>query len=181
MFKQLGPGQGMLSLGGIGRNRTKIYAQSEIGVTFDDVAGVDEAREEFQEVVEFLKHPKKVQGLGGRIPEGASWWGPRVRDLFAQAQEKAPCIIFVDELDALGKARGANPLGGHDEREETLNQLLVEMDGFDGKKRGAPPGRAQGQATRRDGRSGGGHRPGSGRPGEEGPGRGETARTAGDA
>ncbi|HWU39250.1 MAG TPA: ATP-dependent zinc metalloprotease FtsH, partial [Candidatus Acidoferrum sp.] len=172
MFKKLGPGQGMLSLGGLGRNRAKIYAQSEVGVTFDDVAGVDEAKEELKEVVEFLKTPKKFQSLGGRIPKGVLLVGPpgtgktllakavageagvpffsvsgsefvemfvglgaaRVRDLFAQAQEKAPCIIFVDELDALGKARGANPLGGHDEREQTLNQLLVEMDGFDAKK-----------------------------------------------
>jgi cell division protease FtsH len=172
MFKRMGPGQGMLSLGGLGRNRAKIYAQSEIGVTFDDVAGVEEAKEELKEVVEFLKHPKKFQQLGGRIPKGVLLVGPpgtgktllakavageaavpffsvsgsefvemfvglgaaRVRDLFAQAQEKAPCIIFVDELDALGKARGANPLGGHDEREQTLNQLLVEMDGFDPKK-----------------------------------------------
>jgi cell division protease FtsH len=172
MFKKLGPGQGMLSLGGLGRNRAKIYAQSEIGVSFDDVAGVDEAKEELMEVVEFLKNPKKFQILGGRIPKGVVLVGPpgtgktllakavageagvpffsvsgsefvemfvglgaaRVRDLFAQAQEKAPCIIFMDELDALGKARGANPLGGHDEREQTLNQLLVEMDGFDSKK-----------------------------------------------
>jgi cell division protease FtsH len=172
MFKKLGPGQGMLSLGGLGRNRAKIYAQSEIGVTFEDVAGVEEAKEELKEVVEFLKTPKKFQNLGGRIPKGVLLVGPpgtgktllakavageagvpffsvsgsefvemfvglgaaRVRDLFAQAQEKAPCIIFVDELDALGKARGANPLGGHDEREQTLNQLLVEMDGFDPKK-----------------------------------------------
>jgi len=172
MFRKLGPGQGMLSLGGLGKNRAKIYAQSEIGVSFDDVAGVDEAKDELLEVVEFLKNPKKFQNLGGRIPKGVLLVGPpgtgktllakavageagvpffsvsgsefvemfvglgaaRVRDLFAQAQEKAPCIIFVDELDALGKARGANPLGGHDEREQTLNQLLVEMDGFDAKK-----------------------------------------------
>jgi cell division protease FtsH len=172
MFKKLGPGQGMLSLGGMGRNRAKIYAQSEIGVSFEDVAGVDESKDELKEVVEFLKNPKKFQNLGGRIPKGVLLVGPpgtgktllakavageagvpffsvsgsefvemfvglgaaRVRDLFAQAQQKAPCIIFVDELDALGKARGANPLGGHDEREQTLNQLLVEMDGFDAKK-----------------------------------------------
>ncbi|HSB72464.1 MAG TPA: ATP-dependent zinc metalloprotease FtsH [Candidatus Methylomirabilis sp.] len=172
MFKKLGPGSGMLSFGGLGRNKAKIYAQSEIGVTFNDVAGVDEAKEELKEVVEFLKSPKKFQNLGGRIPKGVLLVGPpgtgktllakavagesgvpffsvsgsefvemfvglgaaRVRDLFTQAQEKAPCIIFMDELDALGKARGANPLGGHDEREQTLNQLLVEMDGFDAKK-----------------------------------------------
>ncbi len=172
MFKKLGPGQGMLSLGGLGRNRAKIYAQSEIGVPFEEVAGVDEAKAELQEVVGFLKNPKKFQILGGRIPKGVLLVGPpgtgktllakavagqagvpffsvsgsefvemfvglgaaRVRDLFVQAQEKAPCIIFMDELDALGKARGANPLGGHDEREQTLNQLLVEMDGLNAKK-----------------------------------------------
>jgi len=172
MFKKLGPGSGMLSLGGLGKTKAKIYAQSEVGVTFADVAGVDEAKEELAEVVEFLRNPRKFQYLGGRIPKGVVLVGPpgtgktllskavageagvpffsvsgsefvemfvglgaaRVRDLFAQAQEKAPCIIFVDELDALGKARGANPLGGHDEREQTLNQLLVEMDGFETNK-----------------------------------------------
>ena len=172
MYKKMGPGQGILSLGGLGKSRAKIQAQSDLNIRFPDVAGVDEAKEELQEVVEFLKHPKKFQTLGGRLPKGVLLVGPpgtgktmlakavageagvpffsvsgsefvemfvglgaaRVRDLFAQAQEKAPCIIFVDELDALGKARGANPLGGHDEREQTLNQLLVEMDGFDAKK-----------------------------------------------
>ncbi|MBI2115556.1 MAG: AAA family ATPase, partial [candidate division NC10 bacterium] len=172
MYKKMGPGQGILSLGGLGKSRAKIQAQSDLNIRFPDVAGVDEAKEELQEVVEFLKHPKKFQTLGGHLPKGVLLVGPpgtgktmlakavageagvpffsvsgsefvemfvglgaaRVRDLFAQAQEKAPCIIFVDELDALGKARGANPLGGHDEREQTLNQLLVEMDGFDSKK-----------------------------------------------
>ena len=173
MFRKLGPGQGMLSLGGLGRHRAKIYAQSAEGVRFEGVAGVDEAKEELREVVEFLKSPDQFAGLGGRIPKGVLLVGPpgtgktllakavageagvpffsvsgsefvemfvglgaaRVRDLFAQATAKAPCIIFIDELDALAKARGANPLmGGHDEREQTLNQLLVEMDGFDTQK-----------------------------------------------
>jgi cell division protease FtsH len=172
MYKKIGPGQGILSMGGLGKSRAKIHAQTDLNVRFGDVAGVDEAKAELQEVVEFLATPKKFQHLGGRLPKGVLLVGPpgtgktllakavageakvpffsvsgsefvemfvgmgaaRVRDLFAQAQEKAPCIIFVDELDALGKARGANPLGGHDEREQTLNQLLVEMDGFDAKQ-----------------------------------------------
>ncbi len=158
--------QGVLS---VGKARMKIYAQKEVGVTFDDVAGIDEAKGELQEIVQFLQAPEKFQRLGGRIPKGVLLLGApgtgktllakavageagvtffsmsgsefvemfvgvgaaRVRDLFAQAKEQAPCIIFVDELDALGKARGLNPMGGHDEREQTLNQLLVEMDGFD--------------------------------------------------
>jgi len=170
LYKKVGPGADVLSLG---RNKAKIYAQSAVGVTFDDVAGVDEAKEELREVVEFLKSPDRFTNLGGRIPKGVLLVGPpgtgktllakavageagvpffsvsgsefvemfvglgaaRVRDLFAQAAGKAPCIIFIDELDALAKARGANPLmGGHDEREQTLNQLLVEMDGFDTRK-----------------------------------------------
>jgi cell division protease FtsH len=172
MYKKIGPGQGILSMGGLGKSRAKIHAQTDLHVRFDDVAGVDEAKAELQEVVEFLATPKKFQHLGGRLPKGVLLVGPpgtgktllakavageakvpffsvsgsefvemfvgmgaaRVRDLFAQAQEKAPCIIFIDELGALGKARGANPLGGHDEREQTLNQLLVEMDGFDSRK-----------------------------------------------
>ena len=151
-----------------GRSRGKMYAQEDIGVTFEDVAGIDEAVEELREVVEFLKSPEKFQRLGARIPKGVLLIGPpgtgktllakaiageagvpffslsgsdfvemfvgvgaaRVRDMFQQAEAKSPCIIFIDELDALGKTRGANIVGGNDEREQTLNALLVEMDGF---------------------------------------------------
>jgi len=151
-----------------GRSRGKMYAQEDIGVTFEEVAGIDEAVEELREVVEFLKSPEKYQVLGGRIPKGVLLVGPpgtgktllakaiageagvpffslsgsdfvemfvgvgaaRVRDMFQQAEAKAPCIIFIDELDALGKTRGTSVVGGHDEREQTLNALLVEMDGF---------------------------------------------------
>lgn len=146
-----------------------MYAQEDLGVTFDDVAGIDEAVEEVREVVDFLQSPEKYQRLGGRIPKGVLLVGPpgtgktllakaiageagvpffslsgsdfvemfvgvgaaRVRDMFRQAEAKAPCIIFIDELDALGKTRGTSVVGGHDEREQTLNALLVEMDGFD--------------------------------------------------
>lgn len=167
IIRKMGGGsQGVLS---VGKARMKIYAQKEVGVTFDDVAGIDEAKGELLEIVEFLKTPEKFQRIGGRIPKGVLLLGApgtgktllakavageagvtffsmsgsefvemfvgvgaaRVRDLFGQARQQAPCIIFVDELDALGKARGLNPMGGHDEREQTLNQLLVEMDGFD--------------------------------------------------
>lgn len=151
-----------------GRSRGKMYAQEDIGVTFEDVAGIDEAVDELREVVEFLRTPEKYQTLGGRIPKGVLLVGPpgtgktllakaiageagvpffslsgsdfvemfvgvgaaRVRDMFQQAEAKAPCIIFIDELDALGKTRGTSVVGGHDEREQTLNALLVEMDGF---------------------------------------------------
>ena len=152
-----------------GRSRGKLYAMEDLGVTFHDVAGINEAVEEVRELVDFLQSPEKYQRLGGRIPKGVLLVGPpgtgktllakaiageagvpfyslsgsdfvemfvgvgaaRVRDMFQQAEAKAPCIIFIDELDALGKSRGAGMMGGHDEREQTLNALLVEMDGFD--------------------------------------------------
>ncbi len=151
-----------------GRSRARMYAQEEIEITFDDVAGIDEAVEELREVVEFLQTPEKYQALGGRIPRGVLLVGPpgtgktllakavageagvpfyslsgsdfvemfvgvgaaRVRDMFQQAAQRSPSIIFIDELDALGKVRGSGMPGGHDEREQTLNALLVEMDGF---------------------------------------------------
>ncbi|WP_461210022.1 ATP-dependent zinc metalloprotease FtsH [Desulfocurvus sp. DL9XJH121] len=169
IMKKMGPGMGVMSFS---KSKAKIFAESDTKVSFADVAGIDEAREELAEVVEFLKTPKKFQKLGGRIPKGVLLVGPpgtgktllaravageakvpffsisgsefvemfvgvgaaRVRDLFSQAAAQAPCIIFIDELDALGKARGMNVMGGHDEREQTLNQLLVEMDGFETNK-----------------------------------------------
>jgi cell division protease FtsH len=152
-----------------GRSKHKLYAQKDLEITFQSVAGIDEAVAELREIVDFLKSADKYHALGGRIPKGVLLVGPpgtgktllakavageaevpffgmsgsdfvemfvgvgasRVRDLFAQAESRAPCIIFIDELDALGKSRGTSMLGGHDEREQTLNQLLVEMDGFD--------------------------------------------------
>ena len=166
MMRRLG---GAASPMQFGRSRGRLYAQEDLGVSFDDVAGIDEAVEEVRELVDFLCSPEKYQKLGGRIPKGVLLVGPpgtgktllakaiageaavpffslsgsdfvemfvgvgaaRVRDMFQQAEAKAPCIIFIDELDALGKSRGNSVVGGHDEREQTLNALLVEMDGFD--------------------------------------------------
>jgi cell division protease FtsH len=170
LFRRFADKQGMGGFLSIGKSHAKVYVQTETGVSFADVAGVDEAKLELQEVVDFLKHPKEYGRLGAHIPKGVLLVGPpgtgktllaravageagvpffsisgsefvemfvgvgaaRVRDLFEQARLRAPAIIFVDELDALGRARGAFPgLGGHDEKEQTLNQLLSEMDGFD--------------------------------------------------
>jgi cell division protease FtsH len=153
----------------LGKNKAKIYMDNDVEVRFEDAAGVDEAKEELVEVIDFLKEPERFTRIGGQIPRGILLVGPpgtgktllakavagesgvpffslsgsefvemfvglgaaRVRDLFKQAKDNAPCIIFIDELDALGKARGFGTVGGHDEREQTLNQLLVELDGFD--------------------------------------------------
>jgi cell division protease FtsH len=165
--KSGGMGGGFLS---VGKSKVKVYMESDVKVTFADVAGVDEAKDELREIVNFLKSPKEYGRLGARVPKGVLLVGPpgtgktllaravageagvpflsingsefvemfvgvgaaRVRDLFEQARQKAPAIIFIDELDAMGRARGAyGAMGGHDEKEQTLNQLLVEMDGFD--------------------------------------------------
>jgi cell division protease FtsH len=161
-------GSGVMSFG---KNTAKIYAESQTGVTFSDVAGQEEAKESLVEIVDFLHNPKKYTDIGAKLPKGALLVGPpgtgktllakavageakvpffsisgsafvemfvgmgasRVRDLFEQAQEKAPCIIFIDEIDAIGKSREGN-ISGNDEREQTLNQLLAEMDGFDSSK-----------------------------------------------
>ena len=154
---------------GFGKSRAKLLTEKQGRVTFDDVAGIDEAKEELEEIVEFLRNPQKFSRLGGKIPKGALLVGPpgtgktllaraiageagvpfftisgsdfvemfvgvgasRVRDMFEQAKKNAPCIVYIDEIDAVGRARGVGIGGGNDEREQTLNQLLVEMDGFD--------------------------------------------------
>src|SRR6187402_1503837 len=164
-----GPGGGGGQIFNIGKSKAKLFDEkTDIKTTFKDVAGLEGAKEEIQEIVEFLKNPEKYTNLGGKIPKGALLVGPpgtgktllakavageaqvpffslsgsdfvemfvgvgasRVRDLFKQAREKAPCIIFIDEIDAIGRARGKNMMMSNDERENTLNQLLVEMDGF---------------------------------------------------
>ncbi|HBB53412.1 MAG TPA: ATP-dependent metalloprotease, partial [Legionellales bacterium] len=164
---QGGGGKGAMSFG---RSRARLLGEDQVKVTFANVAGCDEAKEEVKELVDFLREPSKFQKLGGRIPRGVLLVGPpgtgktllakavageakvpfftisgsdfvemfvgvgasRVRDMFEQAKKQAPCIIFIDEIDAVGRHRGAGLGGGHDEREQTLNQLLVEMDGFEG-------------------------------------------------
>jgi cell division protease FtsH len=168
ILRRMRPGAGMMS---IGKSRAKLVGE-KTGITFADVAGVEEAEDELREIVDYLAWPERFRKLGGKIPKGVLLVGPpgtgktllaravageakvpffqltgsdfvemfvgvgaaRVRDLFEQAQAKAPCIIFIDELDAIGKARGVGMMAGHDEREQTLNQLLSEMDGFDARK-----------------------------------------------
>lgn len=169
VMRRMSKGGGMM---GIGKSNAKVYVEKETGVTFQDVAGQDEAKESLQEVVDFLHNPGKYTGIGAKLPKGALLVGPpgtgktllakavageakvpffslsgsafvemyvgvgasRVRDLFKQAQQMAPCIVFIDEIDAIGKSRDTAMGGGNDEREQTLNQLLAEMDGFDTNK-----------------------------------------------
>jgi cell division protease FtsH len=170
IMRQMQAGGGGRSAMNFGKSRARLQGENEVKITFADVAGVDEAKHEVQELVEFLRDPAKFQRLGGRIPRGVLMVGSpgtgktllakaiageakvpffsisgsdfvemfvgvgasRVRDMFEQAKKHAPCIIFIDEIDAVGRHRGAGLGGGHDEREQTLNQLLVEMDGFEG-------------------------------------------------
>ena len=169
MRQMQGGGRGALSFG---KSRARLLGEDQVKISFNDVAGVEEAKEEVGELVEFLRDPSKFQKLGGKIPRGVLMVGSpgtgktllakaiageaqvpfftisgsdfvemfvgvgasRVRDMFEQAKKNAPCIIFIDEIDAVGRHRGAGLGGGHDEREQTLNQLLVEMDGFEGKE-----------------------------------------------
>jgi cell division protease FtsH len=169
-FRRIGGAEGGVM--SFARSKARIFSEDDVKVSFQDVAGVDEAAQELREIVEFLKNPRKYTNLGGKIPKGVLLVGPpgtgktllaravageakvpffslsgsefvemfvgvgaaRVRDLFSQAEAKAPCIVFIDELDALGKVRVQSPMGSHEEREQTLNQLLAEMDGFDPRK-----------------------------------------------
>jgi len=169
LLRRFAERQGMGGMMAIGKSKAKVYMEKDTRVTFEDVAGVDEAKAELEEIVEFLKDRERYGRLGARAPKGILLVGPpgtgktllaravageagvpffsingsefvemfvgvgaaRVRDLFEQARQKAPAIIFIDELDALGRVRGVSPIGGHDEKEQTLNQLLAELDGFD--------------------------------------------------
>ena len=172
LMEKAGGGPGAMMFGGAGKSNAKVYVQSTHGIRFADVAGEDEAKENLQEIVNYLHDPKQYEEIGASMPKGILLVGPpgtgktmlakavagesnvpffsisgsefvemfvgmgasKVRDLFKQAKEKAPCIVFIDEIDAIGQKRNSGQLGGNDEREQTLNQLLAEMDGFDGKK-----------------------------------------------
>ena len=170
LMEKAGGGPGSMMFGGMGKSNAKVYVQSTAGIRFADVAGEDEAKENLQEVVNYLHDPSKYESIGAKMPKGILLVGPpgtgktmlakavagesnvpffsisgsefvemfvgmgasKVRDLFKQAKEKAPCIVFIDEIDAIGQKRNSGQLGGNDEREQTLNQLLTEMDGFEG-------------------------------------------------
>ena len=170
LMEKAGGGPGSMMFGGMGRSNAKVYVQSTAGIRFADVAGEDEAKENLQEVVNYLHDPSKYESIGAKMPKGILLVGPpgtgktmlakavagesnvpffsisgsefvemfvgmgasKVRDLFKQAKEKAPCIVFIDEIDAIGQKRSGGQYGGNDEREQTLNQLLTEMDGFEG-------------------------------------------------
>ena len=170
LMEKAGGGPGSMMFGGMGKSNAKVYVQSTAGIRFADVAGEDEAKENLQEVVNYLHDPSKYESIGAKMPKGILLVGPpgtgktmlakavagesnvpffsisgsefvemfvgmgasKVRDLFRQAKEKAPCIVFIDEIDAIGQKRNSGNLGGNDEREQTLNQLLTEMDGFEG-------------------------------------------------
>ena len=170
LMEKAGGGPGAMMFGGVGKSNAKVYVQSTHGIRFADVAGEDEAKENLQEIVDYLHDPGKYESIGASMPKGILLVGPpgtgktmlakavagesnvpffsisgsefvemfvgmgasKVRDLFRQAKEKAPCIVFIDEIDAIGQKRNSGNLGGNDEREQTLNQLLTEMDGFEG-------------------------------------------------
>ena len=170
LMEKAGGGPGSMMFGGVGKSNVKVYVQSTHGIRFADVAGEDEAKENLQEIVDYLHDPGKYESIGASMPKGILLVGPpgtgktmlakavagesnvpffsisgsefvemfvgmgasKVRDLFRQAKEKAPCIVFIDEIDAIGQKRNSGNLGGNDEREQTLNQLLTEMDGFEG-------------------------------------------------